>query len=118
MKIKRITSTPYHQGENGQAKSSNKVLKISLKKRLEAAQENRLNELLGVLWAHRTTIKSSTRKTSFSLIHGSKALIPVEVEELSLRCEHVTKETDNKTFSIQLDLLKGRKELALVRMVA
>ena len=31
-----------------------------------------------VLWAHRTTPKEATRETSFSLVFGTEAVIPVE----------------------------------------
>nr|XP_016467816.1 PREDICTED: uncharacterized protein LOC107790405 [Nicotiana tabacum] len=38
MKIKRITSSPYHPSTNGQAESTNKVIIQNLKKRLEASK--------------------------------------------------------------------------------
>ncbi|XP_070036778.1 uncharacterized protein [Nicotiana tomentosiformis] len=38
LKIKRITSSPYHPSANGQAESTNKVIIQNLKKRLEAAK--------------------------------------------------------------------------------
>ncbi|XP_019226659.1 PREDICTED: uncharacterized protein LOC109208090 [Nicotiana attenuata] len=60
LKIKRITSSPYHPSPNGQVESTNKVIIQNLKKRLEAGKGKWLEELPGVLWAYRTTAKSST----------------------------------------------------------
>ncbi|XP_075076031.1 uncharacterized protein LOC142162889 [Nicotiana tabacum] len=59
-KIKRITSTPYHPEGNGQAESKNKVIVNNLKKRLEESKGNWPELLPGVLWAYRTTTKTST----------------------------------------------------------
>ena len=71
LKIKRITSSPYHPSANGQAESTNKVIIQNLKKRLEAAKGKWPEELPGVLWAYWTTTKSSTGETPFSLVHGA-----------------------------------------------
>ena len=37
------------------------------------------------LWAYRTTIHTPTRATPFSLVYGSEAVLPLEVEIPSLR---------------------------------
>nr|XP_016502826.1 PREDICTED: uncharacterized protein LOC107820972 [Nicotiana tabacum] len=83
--IKRIASTLYHLMGNGQAKSTNKVIINNLKKRLEESKGNWPELLPGVLWAYRTTGKTSTGETPFSLVYGAKALIPVEIGEPSMR---------------------------------
>ncbi|XP_070032556.1 uncharacterized protein [Nicotiana tomentosiformis] len=79
LKIKRITSSPYHPSANGQEESTNKVTIQNLKKRLEAAKGKCPEELPGVLWAYRTTAKSSTGETPFFLVYGAEALISVKV---------------------------------------
>ncbi|XP_075084734.1 uncharacterized protein LOC142167992 [Nicotiana tabacum] len=71
LNIKRITSSPYHPIANGQAESTNKVIIQNLKKRLEVAKGNWPEELPRVLWANRTTAKSSTGETPFSLVYGA-----------------------------------------------
>ena len=43
------------------------------------------NELLGVLWAYKTTIKTLTGKTPFKLAYGSEAVILAEVHMASHR---------------------------------
>ncbi|XP_019264057.1 PREDICTED: uncharacterized protein LOC109241740 [Nicotiana attenuata] len=85
LRIKRITSSLYHASANGQAESTSKVIIQNLKKRLEAAKGKWPEELPGVLWAYRTTAKSSMGKTPFSLVYGAESLILVEVREPTLR---------------------------------
>lgn len=60
------------------------ILKI-IKTRLEASNRLWLEELPGVLWAYRTTPRSPTRETPFTLAFSSKAVIIVEIGLTSLR---------------------------------
>ncbi|XP_075091811.1 uncharacterized protein LOC142171974 [Nicotiana tabacum] len=90
----------------------------NLKKWLEVAKGHWPEELPGVLWAYRTTVKSSTGETSFSLVYDAEALIPVEVGETTLRYFHVDGESNNEAMLINLELLEERRDLAHVRMAA
>ncbi|XP_075099339.1 uncharacterized protein LOC142176154 [Nicotiana tabacum] len=117
-KIKRITSSPYHPSANGQEDSTNRVIIQNLKKRLEAEKGKWPEELLGVLWAHRIMAKSSTGETHLSLGYSAKALIPVEVGEPTLRYFQANEESNSEVMLINLELLKERRDLARVRMVA
>ncbi|XP_070004361.1 uncharacterized protein [Nicotiana sylvestris] len=114
--IKRITSTPYHSVGNGQAESTNKVIINNLKKRLEESKGNCPELLPGVLWAYHTTTKTSTDETSFSLVYGAEALIPVEIGEPSTRYMQASEESNEEEMHINLDLLERKKEAALIRM--
>ncbi|XP_070005787.1 uncharacterized protein [Nicotiana sylvestris] len=116
--IKRITSTPYHPVGNGQAESTNKVIINNLKKRLEESKGNWSEVLPGVLWAYRTTAKTSTRETPFSLVYGVEALIPIEIGEPSTRYTQASEESNEEEMRINLDLLEERRETALIRMAA
>ncbi|XP_075076850.1 uncharacterized protein LOC142163462 [Nicotiana tabacum] len=78
LKIKRITSSPYHLSSNGQAESSNNVIIQNLKKRLEAAKCKWPEELPGMLWAYRVMTKSRTGETPFSLVSSAEVLITIE----------------------------------------
>ncbi|XP_019259750.1 PREDICTED: uncharacterized protein LOC109237819 [Nicotiana attenuata] len=95
LKLKRITSSSYHPSTNGQAKSTNKVIIQNLKKILEVAKGKWPEELPGVLWAYRTTAKSSTAETPFSLVYGAEALIPIEVGVPTLRYYQANEELNN-----------------------
>ncbi|XP_070047312.1 uncharacterized protein [Nicotiana tomentosiformis] len=97
--------------------STKKVIIQNLKKRLEAAKGKWLEELPGVLWAYRTTVKSSTGETPFFLVYGAEALILVEVDEPTLRYFRAEEESNNEAMLINLELLEERRDLAHVRIV-
>ncbi|XP_070039750.1 uncharacterized protein [Nicotiana tomentosiformis] len=100
------------------AESTNKVIIKDLKKKLKDAKGKWPDDLLGVLWAYRTTAKSRTGETPFSLMYGSEALMPVEVGEPTLRFSRANKEKNNEAFLVKLDLLEEHWDLEYVRMVA
>ncbi|XP_070047320.1 uncharacterized protein [Nicotiana tomentosiformis] len=116
LKIKKITSSTYHLSANWQAESTNKVIIQNLKKRLEAAKGKWPEELSGVLWAYRTTTKSSTGETPFSLVYGAKSLIPVKVGEPTLRYFRTDKEANNEALLVKLELLDEHRDLAHISM--
>ena len=60
------------------------LLKI-IKTRLEGAKGVWPNELPGVLWAYRTTVRTPTGETPFKLVSESEAVIPAEVHMASHR---------------------------------
>ncbi|XP_070032651.1 uncharacterized protein [Nicotiana tomentosiformis] len=117
-KIKRITSAPYHPVANRQAESTNKVIINNLKKILEESKGKWPEVLLGVLWAYRTTTKTSTGKTLFSLVYDAQAFILVEIGESSTRDTHDTKEANKEESRVNLNLLEERREPALIRMAS
>lgn len=57
----------------------NKMIINGLKKRLEGAKGNWVEELPNVLWAYQTTLRRSTGETPFSMTYGTEAIILVEV---------------------------------------
>ncbi|XP_070025310.1 uncharacterized protein [Nicotiana sylvestris] len=109
---------PYYPVGNGQTESTNKVIINNLKKLLEESKGNWPEVLPGVLWAYRTTAKTSTGETPFSLVYGAETLIPVEIGEPSTRFTQAIKESNDKEMRLNLDLLEGRREAALIRMAA
>ncbi|XP_070017289.1 uncharacterized protein [Nicotiana sylvestris] len=117
-KIKRILSTPYHPTGNGQAKSTNKTIIQNLKKRLDDAMGKWREVLPEDLWAYRTTLKSSTGDTPFSLVYGSEDLITIEVGEPSARFRHISEESNHEAMNTSLELLNEKQEASLVRMAA
>lgn len=74
--INRFSSPAYPQS-NGQGEATNKTIVNSLKKRLEDAKGNWVDELPNILWAYRTTPRRMG-ETSFSMTvdtRGSRHLI-------------------------------------------
>ena len=64
---------------NGQVEVVKKTIKHNLKMKLEDLKGRWADELPEVLWAYRTTIRSTTRETLFSLAYGYEAMVPVEI---------------------------------------
>jgi hypothetical protein len=54
-----------------------------------------VNELPSVLWALCTTLSHATSHTPFSLVYGSKAMLPTEVEPKSFHVQHFNEEQLN-----------------------
>ena len=54
------------------------MLKI-IKTRLEGVKGEWPDELLGVLWAYKTIVRTLTRETPFNLAYGSEIVILAEV---------------------------------------
>lgn len=96
---------------------TNKILLEILKKRLENKKGTWAEELLGVLWAYRTTTKTPTRKTLFTLTYGSEAIVPIEIRMLSYKVQHYDKESNNKGLKEHLDLLEESGEEAEMQIM-
>ncbi|GJR58061.1 reverse transcriptase domain-containing protein [Tanacetum coccineum] len=76
--VQRFVSIKHPQS-NGLVERENTSLGEGIKARLGENNKNWLEELPHVLWAHRTTIKSSNDDTLFSLTYGTEAVIPAEI---------------------------------------
>ena len=68
-----------------------------------------------VLWAYRTTRKSTTRETLFAFVFGTEAVAPVEVGLKSPRVEFANAEHNEESLCLNLDLLEEKREQALKR---
>nr|GEW74673.1 reverse transcriptase domain-containing protein [Tanacetum cinerariifolium] len=74
-----------HPQANGLVERANRSLGKGIKARLDERSKHWLEEILHVLWAHRTMIKSINRETPFSLTYGTEAVILVEISMPTLR---------------------------------
>jgi transposase InsO family protein len=83
-KIQHHRSSPYHPQMNGAVESTNKNLIKILKKTVESGRDWH-EKLVYALWAYRTSIRTSTGMTPYSLVYGIEAVLPMEVEIPSLR---------------------------------
>ncbi|XP_075097812.1 uncharacterized protein LOC142175139 [Nicotiana tabacum] len=89
-----------------------------LKKKLEDAKGLRPELLPEVLWAYRPTPKTSTGEKPYSLVYGTDAVIPVEIEEPSLRYSNESGPSNDESRLQDLDKVEERKDMAHIRMVA
>jgi hypothetical protein len=75
LKIKLLRSSLYYTKANGQAESSNKTLI-----KLIEENPNRWHEVLSeALWAHCISKHSAMKVTSFELVYGQGAILPMEI---------------------------------------
>ena len=80
------------------------LLKI-IKTRLEGANGVWLDELPGVLWAYRTTVRTPTGETPFKLAYGSEAVIPAEVHMANHRVMMYQDKDNTEQLRLNLDLI-------------
>ena len=114
--IKNYYSSPAHPQSNGQAEVTIRTLKAALKTKLEDLKGKWVEYLPKVLWAYRTTQKTSTQETSFALAYSTEVVAPVEVELKSPRIELATVEHNDEALRLNLDLLDEKCEQVLRRM--
>ena len=67
-----------------------------------------------VLWAYRTTPKEATGETSFSLVFGTEAVIPVEDELSSYRVKNYVKQENDVALLKNLDFLNKKRDQATI----
>ncbi|GLJ56020.1 hypothetical protein SUGI_1202750 [Cryptomeria japonica] len=83
--IQHRFSTPYYPQGIGQDKASNKNILRILTKTVNDVDRDWHVQLNLALWAHRTSIRTPTGSTPYSLVYGAEAILPIEVEIPSLR---------------------------------
>jgi len=83
-KIQHHNSTPYRQKMNGAVEAANKNIKKIIQKMVVTYKD--WHEMLPfALHGYRTSVRTSTGATPFSLVYGMEAVLPFEVEIPSLR---------------------------------
>lgn len=66
-------------------------------------------------WAYRTTVRTPTQMTPYSLVFGGEAVLPIELEHPSLRVavhEKLTEEEQMKLRLAELESLEGQRLIA------
>ncbi|GKE77700.1 reverse transcriptase domain-containing protein [Tanacetum coccineum] len=87
-----------------------------IKTRLGRERKGWVDELPNVLWAHRTSLKTSNGETPYSLTFGTEAVIPAEVGMPTHRTMMIKDGKDNEEeIRLNLDLLTERREAATIR---
>ena len=66
--------------------------------------------------AYRTTPRSSTGETPFSLTYGVEAVIPLEIGLLTIRTEHY--DPTETSLTTELDLAEERRDSTLIHLAA
>ncbi|XP_012851555.1 PREDICTED: uncharacterized protein K02A2.6-like [Erythranthe guttata] len=105
-----------HPQANGQVEVTNRIIVSGIKKRLEEAKGSWTEELASVLWAYRTTFKSATGESPFSLVYGMEAVLPIEVRIPSRRTQSFNPEQNGPLIRESLDMIMEKREVAARRM--
>ncbi|KAI5317812.1 hypothetical protein L3X38_037519 [Prunus dulcis] len=77
-----------------------------------------VDELPGVLWAHRTTKRRLTGKTPFSLAYGTEAIIPPHITVPSISLEVGSLDQNSEQMRLNLDLLEGEREKTIIQVAS
>ncbi|KAI5317785.1 hypothetical protein L3X38_037492 [Prunus dulcis] len=109
LKINLFFASPAHPQSNGQVEAINKIVKKLLKRQLDKAKGAWPEKLPEALWAIRTSYRTSTGETPFSLAFGSEAVVPVEIDEPSYRTENFAPKPNEEAMSLSLDLLEEHR---------
>ena len=95
---------------------TNRTLLKIIKSRLDNAKGAWPEELPNVLWAYRTTARTSTGETPFRLTYGTEAVIPVEVGVTSIRRGTFNEGCNDDELRLNLDCLGEIRDNASSKM--
>ncbi|KAL5549671.1 hypothetical protein UlMin_004902 [Ulmus minor] len=112
--IHKHFSSVAHPQSNGQVEAVNKTIKNNLERKLNGAKGAWVDELPRVLWAYRTTCRTSTNETPFSMTYGTEAVVPTEIGEPSFRVEQFNPKSNVEGLSLNLDLLEIKRDNAQI----
>nr|XP_051211175.1 uncharacterized protein LOC127328628 [Lolium perenne] len=115
-KIKWNYSTGYYPQANGAIEAFNKTLGKILKKTVTRHRRDWHDRLFESLWAYRVTVRTPTQSTPYSLVYGSEAVLPLEVQLPSLRVaiqDELTKDEQVHLRFQELDALEEERLYAL-----
>jgi hypothetical protein len=89
-----------------------------LKKKLDKKKGAWVEYVLEVLWSYRTTRRTPTGETPFSLTYGIEAVIPVEVGSPSFHVAYYNPGLNDEKAKVYLDLLQEKRDDAQVTWAA
>ncbi|XP_012855546.1 PREDICTED: uncharacterized protein LOC105974934 [Erythranthe guttata] len=110
--FKQRKSSMYNAAANGLAEAFNKTL-CNLLKKVIAKSKRDWHERIGeALWAYRTTYRTPTQATPYTLVYGVEAVLPLEKQIPSLRIviqEELTQEENARLRLAELEALDEKR---------
>ncbi|XP_060182048.1 uncharacterized protein LOC132611671 [Lycium barbarum] len=110
--FKQRKSSMYHAAANGLAEAFNKTLCNLLKKVVSKSKKDWHERMEEALWAYRTTYRTPTQATPYSLAYGVEAVLPLERQIPSLRLaiqEGLTEEENARLRLAELEALDEKR---------
>jgi len=101
----------YYSATNGLTEAFNKTISKLLKKFVSKSQRDWDEKLGECLWAYRTTVRTPTIATTFSLVYGS--VLPLEIQIPSLFIALAIEMTNEKKHRLRLQELEALKDKCL-----
>ncbi|KAM2269312.1 hypothetical protein ACFX1S_047334 [Malus domestica] len=111
-------ASPAHPQSNGQVEAINKIIKRTLKTNLDKAKGCWPEFVPQVLWSYRTSYRTSTGETPFSLAFGTEAVVPVELKQATFLVQNYVQSENDKQLTLNLDLVEEHRNQAHLRNVA
>ncbi|XP_071732278.1 uncharacterized protein [Rutidosis leptorrhynchoides] len=115
MNIRETFTSVEHPQENGQCEVTNRDIVLGIKARLGLCRRGWIHELPNVLWAHRTTPKGATNETPFSLVYGSEAVMPAEINVPTMRIASFDESSNSEELRENINLVEERREMAAIK---
>nr|GEZ20759.1 reverse transcriptase domain-containing protein [Tanacetum cinerariifolium] len=113
--IRQMNTSVAHPQANRLVERANRSLMEGIKTRLRREKAGWVDELLNVLWAHRTSIKQSNGETPFSLTYGSEAVNTAKIGIPTYRTLMIREGYNEEEMRLNLDLLQERREADAIR---
>jgi hypothetical protein len=111
-----------HPKTNEQVERANDMILQGLKpwifKRLEKFRARCVAQLPSVLWSLRTTPCRATGFTPFFMVHGSEAVLPIDIDYSSPRVRAYTEKGNQVALEDAIDQLDEVRDVALLRSLA
>jgi hypothetical protein len=108
-----------HPKTNGQVERASGMILQGLKprifKRLDKFRARWLAEIPSVLWSLHTTPCWATRFTPFFMVHGSEAVLPMDIDYDSPQVRAYTEEGNQVALEDAIDQLDEARDVALLR---
>uniref|UniRef100_A0A2N9ERQ0 Uncharacterized protein n=1 Tax=Fagus sylvatica TaxID=28930 RepID=A0A2N9ERQ0_FAGSY len=111
--FKQYKSSMYNAPANGLAEAFNKTLCNLLKKVVECSKRDWHERIGEALWAYRTTYRTPTQATPYSLVYGVEAVLPLERQIPSLRIAIQEGLTNEENARLRLEELEALDEKRL-----
>ncbi|WJX72831.1 hypothetical protein P8452_56671 [Trifolium repens] len=99
-----------HPQANGQAESANKVILRAIKRRITSKGEGWAAHLLPILWSYHTTPQSSTGEAPITMVYGTDAMIPAEINPPSWHRDTLTLQENSEALQENLDLVQELRD--------